>query len=88
MSPEQAQAGPIDQRSDLFSLCSVLYAMCTGTPPFAANSALGILKRVCDDEPRPIRELNPEIPDWLAAIVRRLMEKRPERRMPSAESLN
>src|SRR5947208_9782511 len=49
MSPEQAEGKLVDHRSDLFSLGSVLYALCTGQPPFRADSALAILKRVCDD---------------------------------------
>ena len=41
MSPEQAQGGPIGRASDLFSLGSVLYAMCTGEPPFSASHHRG-----------------------------------------------
>src|SRR5262245_10674625 len=69
MSPEQAEGKPIDHRSDLFSLGSVLYAMCAGRPPFRAATSMGVLKRVCEETPTPIRETNPEVPDWLAAVV-------------------
>ena len=69
MSPEQARGEAVGPRSDLFSLGGVLYAMATGEPPFAADSAYAVLRRVCDDAPRPIRELNPESPDWLAATI-------------------
>ena len=48
----------LDQRSDLFSFGSVLYTMCTGDLPFKASKTLGVLKRVCDDAPRPISDLN------------------------------
>ncbi len=84
MSPEQAQGTTIDQRSDLFSLGSVLYTMCAGRAAFRADSIMAILKRVCDDSPRPIRESNPEIPDWLCEIVNRLLEKNPADRYQSA----
>jgi serine/threonine-protein kinase len=77
MSPEQARGEPVDARSDLFSLGSVIYAMCTGRPPFRAETSYGILRRITDNEPRPIREINPGIPEWLAAIVRRLHAKSP-----------
>jgi serine/threonine protein kinase len=87
MSPEQASADPVDHRSDLFSLGAVLYAMCTGRPPFRAETPLGVLKRVCEDEPRPIREINPEIPDWLDAIVLKLLAKDPADRFQSAAEL-
>ena len=63
---------------------SVLYAMCTGRPPFRAESTIAVIRRVCDDRPRPIAEINADIPAWLAAIIDRLLEKRPEDRFQSA----
>jgi WD40 repeat protein/serine/threonine protein kinase len=84
MAPEQARAGPIDRRADLFSLGSVLYTLCTGQPPFVSGDPLAVLRRVCDETPRPIRQLNPEVPDWLAAIVERLHAKEPADRIQSA----
>ena len=84
MSPEQARGEPVDARSDLFSLGSVLYTMCTGRPAFRADNAVAILRRVCDDTPRPIREVNPEIPEWLEAIVNKLLAKDPAQRFQTA----
>ncbi len=84
MSPEQALGEQIDHRSDLFSLGSVLYTMCTGRPAFRATSTVAMLRRVVDDAPRPIGEINPEIPDWLIAIIDRLMAKKPEDRIQTA----
>jgi WD40 repeat protein/serine/threonine protein kinase len=84
MAPEQARGEAIDHRSDLFSLGSVLYALCTGRPPFRASSTVAVLKRVCDDTPRPIRELNPDIPDWLCADIERLQAKDRAQRFQSA----
>jgi hypothetical protein len=84
MSPEQANGERVDHRSDLFSLGSVLYALCCGHPPFRAGSALAVLKRVCEDTPRPLRELNPAVPDWLSAVIDRLMAKRPSERFQTA----
>jgi formylglycine-generating enzyme required for sulfatase activity len=84
MSPEQADGRPVDHRSDLFSLASVLYALCTGRPPFRAGTTMGTLRRVCEDMPRPIQEINPEIPDYLAAIVAKLHAKDPAVRFQSA----
>jgi hypothetical protein len=83
MSPEQAEGETIDQRSDLFSLGSVLYAMCTGRAPFRAAGTMGVLKRVCEEKPTPIRETNPEIPEWLAAIIDKLHAKDPAERYQS-----
>jgi serine/threonine-protein kinase len=87
MAPEQANGEAVDHRADLFSLGSVLYTLCTGRPPFRASTLMGVLKRVSEDEPRPIREINPEIPDWLAAIVERLHAKNPADRFQTATEL-
>src|SRR5262245_58422314 len=84
MSPEQAEGKSLDHRSDLFSLGSVLYAMCTGRPPFRAGRSMGVLKRVCEETPTPVRETNPEVPDWLAAVVEKLHAKDPAGRFQSA----
>jgi WD40 repeat protein/serine/threonine protein kinase len=84
MSPEQAEGEHVDHRSDLFSLGSVLYTLCAGHPPFRAGSTMAVLKRVCADTPRPLREVNPEVPDWLAAVIARLHAKSPAERYQSA----
>src|SRR5690606_13769898 len=64
MSPEQARGESVGPRSDLFSLGSVIYAMGTGRPPFRAETNYGVLRRITDDEPRCMREVNPAIPEW------------------------
>jgi serine/threonine-protein kinase len=87
MAPEQAGGEATDHRADLFSLGSTLYAMCTGYPPFRAESPLAVLRRVADDEPRPVRQINPEIPEWLEAIIARLHAKDPASRFPTASDL-
>ncbi len=84
MSPEQAEGAAVDQRSDLFSLGSVLYATCTGHPPFRASSHVAVLKRVVEDTPRPIRQVNPEIPERLCALIAHLQAKDPAQRPASA----
>lgn len=88
MSPEQARGEAVDARSDLFCLGSVLYTLCAGRPPFRAETSYGVLRRVTDEEPRSLRELNPTIPDWLAGIVKRLHSKEPSRRFQSAEEVS
>ncbi len=84
MSPEQTRGEPIDPRSDLFSLGSVMYAMCTGRPPFRAETTMGVLRRISDDAPRPPREVNSDVPEWLEAIILRLLAKPPGERYASA----
>lgn len=87
MSPEQARGDSVDTRSDLFSLGSVLYAMCTGRPPFRAETTYGILKRVIDEKPRAIATLNSELPDWLSGYVHHLMSKSATARTENAEQI-
>jgi len=84
MSPEQALGESVDHRSDLFSLGSVLYFICSGHPPFRANSTPAILRRVSDDRPRALRDVNPEVPIALAEIIERLHAKNPAGRFQSA----
>jgi serine/threonine protein kinase len=84
MAPEQATGEPIDARTDLFSLGSVLYELCTGQPPFQAPTSLAVLRRVCDDTPRPIREVNPDIPEPLCRLIERLHAKSPADRPAQA----
>jgi hypothetical protein len=84
MAPEQARGEALDHRADLFSFGSVLYVMCTGRPPFRATGTMAILKRVCDDTPRPIREIIPETPVWLCELIGRLHAKDPAQRIQSA----
>jgi hypothetical protein len=84
MAPEQAKGQPLDARTDLFSLGSVLYTMVCGRPAFRAPSMIAVLKRVCDDLPRPIAEVMPGTPTWLCAIIDRLLQKEPDDRYQSA----
>ncbi len=87
MSPEQAQAKPLDARSDLFSLGSVLYAICTGRPPFRAETSHAVMRRITDEDPTPIRDINPDIPDWLCEIIDSLMSKQADDRFASASEV-
>jgi hypothetical protein len=84
MSPEQARGDAIDARSDLFGLGSVIYAMCTGRPPFRADTSFGVLRRITDTEPRPIGEVNGDLPAWITPLVNRLLAKDPANRFASA----
>jgi hypothetical protein len=84
MAPEQAGGEPPDARADLFSFGSVLYTMASGRPPFRAATALAVLKRVAEDTPRPIRQIIPEVPQWLCDLIAKLHAKDPARRFQSA----
>ena len=87
MSPEQARGDLVDTRSDLFSLGSVLYAMCTGCPPFRAETTYGILRRVTDEQPGSILSRNPAVPAWLNGFIGQLMQKQSDQRPASADNV-
>jgi formylglycine-generating enzyme required for sulfatase activity len=84
MSPEQAQGKPVDARSDVFSLGSVLYEMLTGRRPFQGDSNLLTLTAILRDSPPPLKTLLPDAPADVERVISRALEKRPEDRYPSA----
>jgi len=87
MAPEQADGGSLDHRADLFSLGSVMYVMTTGRPPFRASTTYAVLKRLVEADPRPIREVIPETPQWLCDVISRLQSKKPKNRFQSAREV-
>jgi WD40 repeat protein/serine/threonine protein kinase len=87
MSPEQARGEPTDHRSDLFSLGSVLYTVCAGRPPFQAGGTAEVLRRVCEDTPVPLEEVNPDVPAWLCDAIARLQAKVASDRFASAQEV-
>lgn len=89
MSPEQARGDldALDRRSDVFSLGSVLYEVLADRKPFAARSQLESMVKVLQGEAPPLQRVAPDLPIDLRAIVERCLEKRPDRRYPSAAAL-
>ena len=88
MSPEQAaRKTNLDGRSDIYSLGVMGYEMLAGRRPFASSSTGDLLVQHMTRHPAPIRELAPDVPDALAAVIMRCLEKDPALRWPDARSL-
>ena len=89
MPPEQAagQGDTVDQRSDVYSLGAILYALLTGRPPFQAATAMETMIQVLDQQPVPISQLNSTIPRDLETICLKCLQKEPAKRYESAEAL-
>ncbi len=92
ISPEQAQGkrgDDLDGRSDLYSLGIVMYQMLTGTVPFKSDTTMDLLIAHIQEPPRPIRLVRPDvqIPEALASLVMRMLQKRRELRPLSASAL-
>ena len=87
MSPEQGRVGPIDGRSDLYSLGATLYELLALRPPFDGRSAAELLEQIAKQEPAPLRSIDPKIPRDLETIVLKLLAKSPNDRYESASAL-
>src|SRR5262249_11367602 len=85
MAPEQAAADAgIDQRVDLYALGCVAYEMIAGEPPFTGRSAVSLIRAHIVDTPTPIGLKRADVPESLAALIGRCLEKDPDQRVASA----
>ncbi len=87
MPPEQAAGDPVDRRADVYSLGALLYQVLGGVPPFFGRTTAEVLSRVLDEAPRPLSEIDPEIPIELVAIVEKAMSRKRSERFPSANEM-
>src|ERR1035438_9367823 len=87
MSPEQADARPVDARSDIFTFGVVLYEMLTGRKAFAAGSTVSTLSAILRDDPKPMGEIVQGVPAELDQIVHRAMRKDPSQRWQNMQEV-
>jgi eukaryotic-like serine/threonine-protein kinase len=87
MSPEQAGGDAVDHRADLYALGCVGYEMLTGQPPFERRTPQAMMAAHATEAPVPVATRRPAVPSNLAALVMRLMEKRPADRPQDADEV-
>ena len=87
MSPEQAQGHPLDHRSDIYSLGITCWHALAGKPPFTGDTALSVALQHVNNPPPPLLKQRPDIPPVLAAIVERMIEKKPDDRFQTFHSI-
>jgi hypothetical protein len=86
MAPEQAVQGPVTAAADVYALGCVLFELLTGTAPFDGATTFEVLDQHRRQAPTPVRTLRSDVPEELAAVVDRLLAKKPADRPSAAEA--
>ncbi len=86
-APEQFDGGEVDGRTDLHALGLLLYELSTGQHPYRADDFRGVMKRVCESEPRRLGDINPQLSAFFEEVVHTLLAKKADDRFASADEL-
>ena len=87
VAPEAVNHEEIDHRSDLFSVGSVLYTIAAGRLPFNGSTPGATLNQIANGQAEPLDSIDPDLPDWIVAVVNKLHERNPDDRYQSAAEL-
>jgi serine/threonine-protein kinase len=87
MSPEQAKGDPIDGRSDLFSVGSIMYEMLSGNKAFNAGDMPHLMEQIAQKQPEPLKQSCPELPAGVVQIIQKLLQKSPDKRFQTGNKL-
>lgn len=87
MSPEQAKGDPIDGRSDLFSVGSIMYEMLSGNKAFNASDMPHLMAQIANEQPESLKKTCPELPAGVIQIIQKLLQKSPDKRFQSGGKL-
>ena len=87
MSPEQVEARAIDHRSDIFSLGVVMYEMAAGSRPFQGDTPTSLMLSILKDHPRSISEIRHDVPEGIAQLIGRCLEKNARDRVQTTQEI-
>ncbi len=87
MSPEQLGGRALDHRSDIFSFGILLYQMCSGERPFDGATSIELASAILRDTPQPLEDVRADVPADLGRLIRRCLEKDPQRRVQTARDV-
>ncbi len=88
MSPEQiSNSKTVDTRTDIWALGATLFELLTNRSPFRGESSLEIVSRILQEEPMSVRELRPDIPEFVEFVIARCLRKRREDRFQTVDEL-
>ncbi len=87
MSPEQVLSRPVDGRSDLFSAGIILYELSAGKRPFGGDSLAAIFNSITQNDPPPLKEVIPALPEGLSLIITKCLQRNPDDRFKTGQAL-